>query len=295
VIVWRNIYEIAARRFNSTGGAVGPQFQVNAYIQGTQRSPEVGSDADGDFVVVWQSGGQDGYAYGIFARRFSSAGSALASEFQVGVFTADSERYPAVSVRPGGDFVVAWQSGRDGSPDGVFARFWSSAGVALGSEFQVNVQTADGQGGAAVGIDSDGELVVTWASYSGQDGDAGGIFGRRFDAAATPLTGEFPVNVHTTGTQQNPAVSMSSGRFVVSWNSEGQDGSANGVFARRYASLAVLDIDGNGSTAALTDGLLVLRFLFGFTGATLTAGAVDAVACTRCNAAAIGAYLETLI
>ena len=44
----------------------------------------------------------------------------------------------------------------------------------------------------------------------------------------------------------------------------------------------------------LTDGLLVLRLLFGFTGATLISGAVGA-GCTRCDATSILAYLEPLL
>jgi hypothetical protein len=55
----------------------------------------------------------------------------------------------------------------------------------------------------------------------------------------------------------------------------------------------VLDIDDDGALEALTDGLLVLRFLFGFTGTTLTTGAVGA-SCDRCDAAAIEPYLHTL-
>jgi hypothetical protein len=55
----------------------------------------------------------------------------------------------------------------------------------------------------------------------------------------------------------------------------------------------VLDIDGNGSLTALTDGLLVLRYLFGLSGTTLTSGVV-APNCTRCDAATIVPYLETL-
>ena len=35
-----------------------------------------------------------------------------------------------------------------------------------------------------------------------------------------------------------------------------------------------LDIDGNGQAAPLTDGLLLIRYLFGFRGDTLIAGAV---------------------
>jgi hypothetical protein len=48
----------------------------------------------------------------------------------------------------------------------------------------------------------------------------------------------------------------------------------------------VLDIDANGVTDPLTDGLLVLRFLFGFTGTTLTNGAVGN-GCMRCSAGEI--------
>jgi hypothetical protein len=40
----------------------------------------------------------------------------------------------------------------------------------------------------------------------------------------------------------------------------------------------MLDIDGNGSVSALTDGLLIIRSLFGFSGEALTADAIDTAA-----------------
>jgi hypothetical protein len=55
-----------------------------------------------------------------------------------------------------------------------------------------------------------------------------------------------------------------------------------------------LDIDGNGTADALTDGLLILRYLFGLRGSALIAGAVGPLA-TRTTAAAIEAYLQTLM
>jgi hypothetical protein len=54
---------------------------------------------------------------------------------------------------------------------------------------------------------------------------------------------------------------------------------------------ADLDIDGNGAADALTDGLLVIRYLFGFNGNSLTDGAVDS-GCTRCTAEEITALLQ---
>jgi hypothetical protein len=69
-----------------------------------------------------------------------------------------------------------------------------------------------------------------------------------------------------------------------------------GAIGTYLASIqAQLDIDGNGAVGPLTDGLLVLRFLFHFTGGTLTTGAVDLSGCTRCDAASIEAYLQTLV
>jgi hypothetical protein len=55
----------------------------------------------------------------------------------------------------------------------------------------------------------------------------------------------------------------------------------------------ILDVDGDGSVAALQDGILTVRYEFGFTGTSLTDGAVG-TGCTRCNAAAISAFLDNL-
>lgn len=51
------------------------------------------------------------------------------------------------------------------------------------------------------------------------------------------------------------------------------------------------DIDGNGQAGALTDGLLTLRFLFGFAGNTLTSNAIGQGA-TRTSAVDIQNYLQ---
>jgi hypothetical protein len=55
----------------------------------------------------------------------------------------------------------------------------------------------------------------------------------------------------------------------------------------------VLDIDGNGSLGPLTDGLLVLRYLFDFTGPTLVTGAIGD-GCSRCDAPTIETYLQSI-
>jgi hypothetical protein len=57
---------------------------------------------------------------------------------------------------------------------------------------------------------------------------------------------------------------------------------------------ATIDVDGNGKADALTDGLLILRYLFGVRGDALVSGVLDPLA-TRTTAAAIEAYLKNLL
>jgi hypothetical protein len=55
-----------------------------------------------------------------------------------------------------------------------------------------------------------------------------------------------------------------------------------------------LDVDGNGQADALTDGLLIIRYLFGLRGNSLVAGAVDPLA-TRKTASEIESYIQSLM
>ena len=56
---------------------------------------------------------------------------------------------------------------------------------------------------------------------------------------------------------------------------------------------AQLDVDGDGETESLSDGLILLRWGFSFSGDSLVQGAVDSD-CGRCTAAEIETYLDTL-
>ena len=68
------------------------------------------------------------------------------------------------------------------------------------------------------------------------------------------------------------------------------------IESRLAASNSQLDIDGDGELEPLTDGVLVVRWLFGFRGDELIEGStrVDLQECTRCTAPAIESYLAGL-
>ncbi len=68
--------EIYARRFAANGTPIANEFRVNTTTTGVQGKAVAAMDASGDFVVVWQSIGQDGSDSGIYAQRFNSSGVA---------------------------------------------------------------------------------------------------------------------------------------------------------------------------------------------------------------------------
>ena len=71
---------------------------------------------------------------------------------------------------------------------------------------------------------------------------------------------------------------------------------ANAAQIRTYLDSIrpALDIDNDGKQDALTDGLLLLRYMFGLRNATLISNAV-APGATRTTSAAIEAYIQTLM
>ena len=216
---------------------VGSEFKVNTLATNRQIFPSVAMDSDGDFVVTWQSFGQDGYNYGIYGQRYNSSGVAQSSEFQVNTYTTSNQIFPSVAMDGDGDFVVTWvSSGQDGSRYGIYGQRYNSDGTTNGSEFKVNTYTTNYQSRPSVAMDSDGDFVVTWLSPRQDESDYG-IYGQRYNSSGVAQGGEFQVNTYTTSNQIFPSVAMDSdGDFVVTWVSSGQDSSNYGIYGQRYNS-----------------------------------------------------------
>ena len=235
VVVWErrdgDDFTVAARRIAADGTAA-PLLAVSA-TAGRQRGATVCDDAAGNFVVVWQSYGQDGDGYAVVARRFDAAGAPRGDEQVVNQTTAGSQLHPAIACAAGGDFVVVWESrGQDGDGGAIAARGFAADGSA-GDEQVLNTTTAGDQRLPAVAaLPEGGGYVVAWES-EGQDGDESAIIARRLDGAPAPLGGEIAVNSVAAYSQEQPAVAVSGSDVVVAWSSPG-DGDGYGVYARRF-------------------------------------------------------------
>jgi hypothetical protein len=238
IVAWESgalgAFEIHARRFDSAGTPQGTEFQVNTYTTGFQRFADVGANPGGDFVVVWQSSGQDGDGYGIFGQRFDSAGSVLGSEFQVNTYTTGGQggnTFVDIGVDGAGSFVVVWHSHvQDGGGPGIFGQRYDSAGTPQGSEFQVNTSTTGQQLDPAVAMDGDGNFFVVWEDLLAPSS----IRGQGFDSGGAVLGTEFQVNAPASNPHSPSVGSDGAGNFVVVWQSYG---SGYAVFGQRFTVL----------------------------------------------------------
>jgi hypothetical protein len=207
VVVWESGYSasgagadgagsgLSAQRFDASGSKAGSEFVVNTTTAGDQIECDVAVAASGDFVVAWQSTGADADgSSAVMARRFSSSGAPVGTEFRVNAYTTGAQDAPAVTFDGDGSFVVAWQSGDsdgilngpDGNKTGIFARHFDAAGQATGDDVQVNVYTTGFQHDVAVASDGDGGFVVVWAGRSAADTD--GLVGRMTGSVSVTTT-----------------------------------------------------------------------------------------------------------
>jgi hypothetical protein len=265
IVTWQSLdqdgsnYGVYAQRYSAAGIAEGGAFQVNSYTASVQGLPSVAMDAAGDFVIVWQSYGEDGSGFGIYAKRYNAAGveqpppagvtRGAGNEFQVNTYTTNAQENPTVAMDSAGGFVITWQCyGEAGGGLGVYAKRYNAAGAeqsppagatrGAGNEFQVNTYTTGTQENPSVAMDSAGDFVIAWGSF--QDGDRYGIYVQQYNAAGVATGAEFPVSTYTTSIQDLPSAAMdSAGDFVIVWQSNSEDSSGFGVYAKRYDAAGI--------------------------------------------------------
>ncbi len=226
-----NGYDIYARRFDTRGIAVGGEFLVNTTVAGDQRRSSVAIDDAGDFVVVWDSAGQESGlgtgTTGVYGQRYSASGTPIGGEFHVITNIIGAQDHPSIAMAAAnGAFVVSWTDGNE-----ISAQRFDASGAAVAEAFSVS----GGYGGldSRVAMDRAGDFVVVW---TGPDGGGAGIQAAVYDAAEAHLPLRYTVNQITSGTQQAPAVAVdAAGDFVVAWESNARDIRFFDVLARRCA------------------------------------------------------------
>ena len=216
----------------------------------------------------------DGDRGGIFGRLYDETMTPLTSEFVVNTLTADWQSKSNVASAPNGTFMAIWhqsngwvegqlfnasgekqgpqftvQEGFNGLSDVVAdasGNFWVVSTVNNGSGYiskysntgevlvdslvyQSEVVASD----PVITALSDGRVLVSW--HDGQNPSGSDIYGQFITAEGLLSGTPFVVNTTTAENQSKPAIAaLTSGGFVVAWQSLLQDGDLAGVYARVF-------------------------------------------------------------
>ncbi|AUN32601.1 hypothetical protein C0V82_19915 [Niveispirillum cyanobacteriorum] len=225
-------YDVHVRVYGPEGGR-GTDIKVNQYSGSFQTNVRVTAGSNGDFLVSWQSSGQDGSGYGVYGRLMSADGYFLGSEFQINQNTSDNQVGPAITALKDGGYQVIWLSlNQDGSSYGVYGMHLDGKGQPTSGENLINTYTIGSQSGAEVVALADGGWLVAWHSEN-QDGSGYGIYAQRFDMNGASVGTEFRMNNRVGGDQKVPAIAArTDGGWVAFWDDVGLDGYGSGIYGR---------------------------------------------------------------
>ena len=226
---------------------------VSAFTKNFQMTPAVTVLNDSNVVVIWSSFDQAGgnSQLDVYAKILSPSGATVQSEFLVNQYTNYNQRNASVTALKTGGFVVAWVSEQErilapnlGSNTvtttasqivtptvDIYARLYSSNGVAAGNEFLVNTDS-DPCARPSLAAASDGTFMVAWCAHDAEVSSNGwDIVARPYSSAGT---GGPVVTVNSTlyGDQYSPHLAVIGLDYLVAWTSLGQDGSREGVYGQ---------------------------------------------------------------
>ena len=236
---------ICGQLYDSNGVEFGAEFLVNTESS-VCRYPDVAADANGNFAVVWMV---DKSSNSIMGRLFDPNGTPRTDTLKVNTIRFSSITRPSIAMDNAGNFVVTW----DGDPklagqDDIHARLYDADGTPLGGQFLVNTTLTGAQQYPQAAMNDDGEFVIVWDCRIDPDDDnQRDIFGQRFGNSGEFIRDEFQINTYELNDQRYPAVAINgAGRFVAVWQSQTQDGSRYGIFARPGPIVGSADFNADG-------------------------------------------------
>lgn len=234
VVVWLSNNQdgssegIFGQRFNADGTRAGEEFRANTFVDDNQVDPIVTPLSNGGFVVCWQSLDQDGSDWGCYGQIIGPDGQKRGSEFRINTNTAGLQGDPFPLQMEDGKFAVFWTD----CFDFINGQAFDSTGLKIGGEFQVSPYGGFPNWWLAGATLSDGKIAVFWNCMTEGGYD---VFGQRLSAGLQKEGESFRVNSRASLNQwKSAAAPRPGGGFIVVWQSDGQDGSGQGIYCQMF-------------------------------------------------------------
>ena len=152
---------IVARSLDADGETYSDEILLNDVTEGQQIDPTIAITEDGEWLVAWTTGTDDGAGWEISAATFDSTGTADVDSFAVNQESSGEnsghQQYASVAIY-GGDAIVVWSGYGTSDRSGVYMQGYSVAiedpvapdldaiddqTASIGTEMQVTVTASD--------------------------------------------------------------------------------------------------------------------------------------------------------
>jgi hypothetical protein len=229
-------------RIIEANGTVGGELLANTTVAGNQNFPAAATLSDGNFVIVWNSGGQ------IRAQKFSpAAGAKVGGEVIISAATTGTA--PSVAaVGNAGAYVVSWPYSSTTAFDinAVLSTAASSV-IAVTSNRLNGSWSLSSPKTALTGLNN-GDFVVAWSGYPDSSFDRAHAYFRRYNSSGVAQGSTTQANtlapVTNTGKDAVTLAPLSGGGFILAWQEDRSDKDPQGIFGRRYSAAGVA-VDAN--------------------------------------------------
>ncbi|MES1240635.1 MAG: hypothetical protein ABUT39_03355 [Acidobacteriota bacterium] len=220
------------RLFAADGSPKGGEFRLSTSDGYNEYYPATSYCPDGGFVAVWQRFLPNGDDSDVLARWFDPSGAPRGAEVVVSSEDYPTNGYPDVACDLHGRTIVVWEACCDLGAEQADIRLlrFDPDGDPIGAE--VPVETAPGRTfDPSLAVAPDGSFAVAWDTYNQ-------AWARRFGPDGAP-TGP-PWKVSTPGALpgafegSTDVLLDAAGNLLVTWTSEGRDGSDYGVYGVWY-------------------------------------------------------------
>lgn len=229
---------VGLKIIDPNGDEVISEIVANDNYVGKQFVADVEVLSNDNIIVVWQSQdttfGTDNSQALISAKIIDTDGTTVVPEFQVNDEITGIQGSPSVSELANGNIVITWSSadtvldpsvGNDNSGGYIAAKIIDNTGTTVVSEFQVNDEIENLQGGSDVRGLSNGNFVVSWYSNDLNnpftDNSQSYVAAKLFDSAGDVVVSEFQVNDEIENGQWNMDVlQLTNDKVVIVWESD---------------------------------------------------------------------------
>lgn len=225
------------RSNNSNYELLHDEIRINDYMLGTQYSPSISRNSNGEFVVVWNSSdygnsnnNQDGSFGGIIAKRFNENFYPLTPDIIVNDEKNDNQQNPSVAMDDDGNFIVTWEtdSRLDDFPyqpiKNIYARAFNKKNEPITKDILVNTTIMGEQKNPKLVLDSNQNALIAWLSEKNRDKifepKLINIYGQAINMRGVKIGKEFQLTNENNAFRDNIQLKLLNNKIYISWEND---------------------------------------------------------------------------